>query len=424
MGPSVRRRTFRDVEERSILAGVDWAARVVEHELQRHTRGAAFLVTQEPTALGTSILLPPLSIGARQGYRNGAMRAARLEFVKRAVIVVALVPLPLLAWYLRYFLLVVMGSLLVAMLLELVSEPLVRWCRLSEGLALAIAGVVILLAIAGSGYLFGTQLASELQDVFSRADAATKAITDELQHSQLGRMALSHLEGGSFSLTGFLGSLVTLSAHLLEAAIFAVAAGVYLAAQPALYRRGTAQLFPPKQRAFVEETIDDIGRALRLWLLGQAIQMCLVGALTTAAVSLIGLPSPLALGAIAGLAEFVPYLGPVIASIPAILVAMTSGFYPALWTIIAYIVIHQIEGNLIVPMVERRLVFVPPAVLLLSIVAVTEIFGTIGIIFAAPITVIAFVAVKKLYVRDSLGQPTELPGESAARKGTYSSAPD
>jgi predicted PurR-regulated permease PerM len=352
------------------------------------------------------------------------MRAATLEFAKRTAIVVALAPLPLLVWYLRYFLLVLVGSLLVATLLQLASEPLVRWCRIGEGLALAIAGLAILLAIAGFGYLFGTQLASELQDVFNRADAATKAISDEMQHSQLGRTALSHLQGGNFSLTDFLGSVVNLSARLLEAAIFTVAAGVYLAAQPAMYRKGAAQLFPPRRRPIVEQTIDDIGRALRLWLLGQAIQMCVIGAVTTVAVWLIGLPSPLALGAIAGLAEFIPYLGPVLASIPAILVAATSGFYPALWTVVAYIIIHQIEGNLIVPMVERRLVFIPPAVLLLSIVAVTEIFGTIGIIFAAPMTVIAFVAVKKLYVRDRLGQPTELPGEQGGRNGTYSPAPD
>jgi predicted PurR-regulated permease PerM len=335
------------------------------------------------------------------------MRPATIEFVKRTAIVVALAPLPLLAWYLRYFLLVFVGSLLIATVLELVSEPLVRWCRLSKGLALAISGLVILLVIAGSGYLFGTQLASELQDVFNRADAATRTISDELHHSPLGQTALSQLEGDSFSLTDFVGNVVKLSAHLLEAAIFTVTAGVYLAAQPALYRNGTAQMFPPKRRALVEETIYDVGNALRLWLLGQAIQMCLIGTLTTVAVWLIGLPSPLALGAIAGLAEFIPYLGPILASIPAILVAVTGGVDMALWTIVAYIVIHQIEGNLIVPMVERRLVFIPPAVLLLSIVAVTEIFGIIGIIFAAPITVIAFVAVKKLYVRDSLGQPTE-----------------
>ncbi len=373
--------------------------------------------------IGTTSLLSRLRIKGQTRLSNGAMRVATREFVKRTAIVVALLPLPLLAWYLRYFFLVFVGALLVALLLELISEPLVRWFRLPEGVALAIAGLFVLVAIGGSGYLFGTQLASELQDVFSRADKAMRTLIDELHRSQLGQMALSHLQGSDFSITGFLGSFVTLSARLLEAAILTVAAGVYLAAQPDLYRKGTAQLFPLGRQAFVEETIDDIGRALRLWLLGQAIQMCLIGALTTAAVWLIGLPSPIALGAIAGIAEFIPYLGPILASIPAVLVATTNGFYPALWTIVAYLIIHQIESNLIVPMVERRLVFVPPAVLLLSIVAVTEIFGTIGIIFAAPMTVIVFVAVKKLYVRDSLGQPTELPGESADRKGTYSPAP-
>ncbi|WGR93922.1 AI-2E family transporter [Bradyrhizobium sp. ISRA443] len=89
-----------------------------------------------------------------------------------------------------------------------------------------------------------------------------------------------------------------------------------------------------------------------------------------------------------------------------------------------YIIIHQLEGNLIVPMVQHRSLFLPPAVLLLTIVAVTETFGMIGIIFAAPITVIAFVTVKKLHVCDGLGQPTDLPGESTGRTGTYSSAPN
>src|SRR5262249_11346184 len=137
------------------------------------------------------------------------MRAATLEFAKRTAIVVALVPLPLLAWYLRYFFLVLVGALLVALLLQLVAEPLVPLCRLPQGLALAMAGVLALLAIGGSGYLFGTQLASELQDVVSRANTAMRTIMDELHHSQLGQTALSHLQGGDFSVTGFLGSFVT-----------------------------------------------------------------------------------------------------------------------------------------------------------------------------------------------------------------------
>jgi predicted PurR-regulated permease PerM len=82
--------------------------------------------------------------------------------------------------------------------------------------------------------------------------------------------------------------------------------------------------------------------------------MLLIGGLCTAAVWFIGLPSPLALGVIAGLAEFVPYLGPLIAAVPAILVASTQGLNAVLWTVVGYLVIHQIEGNLVVPLIQRH----------------------------------------------------------------------
>lgn len=320
------------------------------------------------------------------------------EFIKRAAIVVALVFVPLAVWYLRDFVLIFVGALLVAILLDMVGQPFIRWCRLPRSVALLLSGFVILMVIGGSAYLFGTQIGSELQDVLSRADSATKIIGDALHQSQLGRLALSHINSGDFSLTSLVSSVVTVSARLLEGIIFTVAAGAYFAAQPQFYRKGANQLLPRSARATADDTLEAIGRALRLWLLGQAIQMFLVGVLSTLAVWLIGLPSPLALGVIAGVAEFVPYLGPIIASIPAILVAMTSGLYPVLWTIIAFILIHQIEGNLIVPLIQRRMIFVPPAVLLLSIVAISLIFGAIAIIFAAPITVIVFIAVEKLYL--------------------------
>ncbi len=157
--------------------------------------------------------------------------------------------------------------------------------------------------------------------------------------------------------------------------------------------------------------MDDVAIALRLWLLGQLIQMLLIGALSTLAVMLIGLPSPAALGLIAGVAEFIPYVGPILAAIPAMLVAATQSFDAVLWTIAAYLIIHQTEGNLIVPIVQRYLVYVPPAVILLGIVAITSVFGSVAIIFATPIAVVVFVLVKKVYVRDGLGEPTPLPGE-------------
>ena len=98
---------------------------------------------------------------------------------------------------------------------------------------------------------------------------------------------------------------------------------------------------------------------------------------------------------------------------PALLVATTQGANAVLWTAVAYILIHQLEGNLITPLIQRQLIFIPPAVMLLAIVTVLFVFGGFTVIFAGPIAVIIFVAVNKLYVRDSLGERTVLPGEDA-----------
>jgi len=150
--------------------------------------------------------------------------------------------------------------------------------------------------------------------------------------------------------------------------------------------------------------LDEVGRSLRLWMIGQIIQMVIVGLLSTIAVWLLGLPSVLALGLIATATEFVPYLGPIAAAIPAILVALTQGSGTALWTLVAYVLIHQVEGNILTPLIEKRLIFIPPALILLGIAAIGVLFGFAGVIFAAPIVVTLYVAVKQLYVRDVLGE--------------------
>jgi predicted PurR-regulated permease PerM len=200
-----------------------------------------------------------------------------------------------------------------------------------------------------------------LTDVVQRANTAVANIMHQLQTSPSGKDILQHIQGGGgFSFPSFLSSAFSISISFLEALVVTVIGGFYLAAQPALYRSGLGKLFPRRMRDEANQTVDDIGVGLRLWLIGQLIRMLLVGGLVTAAVWFLGLPSPLALGVIAGLAEFVPYVGPLIAAVPAILVASTQGLDAVLWTVIAYLVIHQIEGNLIVPLIQRQLIYIPP----------------------------------------------------------------
>jgi len=100
----------------------------------------------------------------------------------------------------------------------------------------------------------------------------------------------------------------------------------------------------------------------------------------------------------------IPYLGPFISGIPAVLVALTLGIAPALWTVGAYIFIHLIEGYLTAPLIERYFVTIPPALILAGLVAVDLLFGTIGLVVAAPITVAIYIAVKMAYVEDPLNE--------------------
>ena len=204
-----------------------------------------------------------------------------------------------------------------------------------------------------------------------------------------------------------LGSLGSAIAGLLVV----IVGGIYLAWQPNLYRKGVIKLFTKRARPAAEATLDSSGRALKLWLLGQLVAMLIVGVLTGLGAWLIGLPSATALGLIAALLEFIPFVGPILMAIPALLIALTMDTHTVLMTLVLYTAIQQVEGNLITPLVQGRAVSLPPALTLFALIAMGFVFGPLGILFAAPLTVVAYVAVKQLYIRRVLGDDTSIPGE-------------
>jgi predicted PurR-regulated permease PerM len=217
------------------------------------------------------------------------------------------------------------------------------------------------------------------------------------------------MSGGSFSITDVLSNVVKISANVLEGLVIMLISGIYLSAQPNLYRKGLISLFPQRAHRRAAKILDEIAASLRLWLIGQLIQMVVIGALSYAR----HVDHRRAVAACAWTdrsgRRIRSYLGPILAAIPAILVALTKGQQAALWTLFAYIAIHQIEGNLVIPLVQQRhLVSIPPAVMPLGIVAITYLFGPIFIIFAAPMAVVIFVAVNFLYVHDTLGEETAI----------------
>jgi predicted PurR-regulated permease PerM len=334
------------------------------------------------------------------------------EFFRRVVIVAAVAAFAFVVWALTDVLLIAFGAVLVALMLQLIAEPIERWAPLSHNVALLIAGVVVLAVAVGTIWLFGSQIGAQLSEVLHRATVALNSLRDDLGKSAVGRIILAQAGKTQLSLTGWVERILTLSLETITAVILLVISAAYLTSQPRLYRAGLVLLFPPSLHAEVGGTLDNIGKALRLWLLGQFIQMAIIGVLTLFATWLIGLPGVMALGVIAAITEFVPYVGPILAAIPALLVAFTISPSIALWTLVAYLLIHQIEGNLVAPLIQRTMVSIPPALLLLVIASAGVLFGMLGILFAAPLTVVAFVAVKRLYVRNTLQETTEIPGDS------------
>ena len=282
---------------------------------------------------------------------------------------------PVLIWQLGWILILGFAAILVAILLHVVSEPLQRWTSLPVWADLLIAGLIVLALVALGGWIFGSQLSMEFSDVVTRVRAGAHELQDSLHESSAGQFLLSRLSSTSVSVTGLFGQVVTTFITAIEALVVIVMSAAYLAAEPALYRAGVVRLFGPTHEEWANDTIVAVAEGLRYWLLGQFIEMALIGALTTLAVWQIGLPSPLALGAIATLTEFVPYLGPILAAIPALLVAVTGGLDQD-WTLLAYILIHQVEGNLIMPQIQKRMVYIPPALMLLGIAGLGALAGS------------------------------------------------
>lgn len=340
------------------------------------------------------------------------------EFVRKTLIVLGLVLLALLLWKLADVLLLAFGAVLVAIILRALADVLVRYLRVSERWSLGAASLLIFALFLVIAVMFGTQMRSQLANVAEQLPFAVDNFSKNLGlgavTDNLNEMLRDVPSGGIASrLAGIGGTILGGLTNL----VLVIVAGVYIASAPRTYLQGAIKLFPMRHHERVESSLRASGEALRLWLVSQLIAMTCVGTLSALAYWWIGLPSPFALGLIAGLTDFIPFLGPFLGAAPAVFIAFTVSGEAAVWTIMAALVIQQIEGNVIQPLVTQNVITTPPALALFAILIGSVLFGTLGLIFGFPLAVVVFVLVKKLYVRETLGEPTTVPGEDKANQG-------
>ena len=185
--------------------------------------------------------------------------------------------------------------------------------------------------------------------------------------------------------------------------------GIYLAAQPRVYVDGFVTLFPKPKRRRTRQVMNELGDTLAQWMLGKLVSMTIIAVTTSLGLALLGVPLALVLGLIAGLLDFIPYIGPIMAAVPAVMLALSESPALALYVVVLFVGLQILEGYIVLPLIERRTVSLPPALTISMQVLLGSLFGLSGIALATPLAAVAAVLVSMLYVQDVLGDPVSTP---------------
>ncbi len=329
------------------------------------------------------------------------------QFTYRVLIAVGLFALAFLLWKLADVIMLVFAGILFAAALRAMADPLDRATPLSGRQSLLVVVVLLVAAIVGAMWLTGGQVGAQLGQLWQMLPGALADVRTWLDGSAFGTAVMNMGQQALEGVSGTVSSIARFASGTFGAVtdvILILFLAIYFAADPGLYRHGILHLVPASARRRVDVALDAAGKSLKRWLLGQLIAMVCVGALTGIGLTLLGVPLALSLALIAGLLEFIPIIGPFLSAIPAVLVAFTQGGQMALYVALLYLVIQQIEGNVLMPIVQKWAVSLPPALGLMGVVIFGLLFGVMGILFATPLMVVVMVMVQKLYVEAAIEQ--------------------
>jgi predicted PurR-regulated permease PerM len=338
-------------------------------------------------------------------------QAERKDTAQHALVYVGIgvtvVVLLVLLWYaIDVFLLLFMG-IFIAVLLRAPADWLAGRTGWSEGVTLSLV-IFLLLALLGVGaFFFGRTVANQSWELTQQLPKVVEKVRERLRQTEYGAQIAEASETptpeASAQALGKGLRLVGTTFAALGSFVVVLFLGIFLAWQPGAYKRGFVRLFPERRRKRAREVLNAIGHMLQRWLVGQMVLMTIVGVLTWIGLHLLGVPFALPLALFAGFAEFVPYIGPIVAGVPAVLVALAEGPELAIWVAGLYIAIQSVESYLLTPLIQQRAVYLPPALLLFSQVILGVTAGPLGVIVATPLAAAGMVAVNKLYVEDVLG---------------------
>jgi predicted PurR-regulated permease PerM len=294
-----------------------------------------------------------------------------------------------------------------------VTDAIQRRLAVPRGAGLLAALLFTLLALAGVIYLIVPPVVIQFQELVTalpvllerwELELVTAADRSPMIAQVLGRPDEGQTYTGTIvaQIGGYLGDVIpyffsglTFVIHFISVLVM----GMYLAYRPGLYREGFILLAPPVHRDLVRDILDDLGRTLRAWIVGQLLGMTVLGTLTWIGLELLNVPYALAFGVFAGATAIVPFFGTLFSTVlPALFVLGTGSVMQAFWVLLLGVFVQAFEANIVSPMIMERQVRVPPVLSILAVLIMARLLHLVGLFVAVPVLAVIMVITRRVYV--------------------------
>ncbi len=325
------------------------------------------------------------------------------NFVKKVWITAGIISLTviILLLFKTFFgiLLLVLAGILMAIFFHGCAYWLQKWTHLPSKIAV-LASVLINFIILGLFFWFvGARLQEQVSELSDTLPSTIENAKAWLKQYPAGQKVINYMNdsGDSGKAVATIQTFFSSSFGILSDAYIVLLLGLFFTASPNSYKNGVIKLLPLKAKSAGKKLLDDIHKVLKDWIKGQIFGFFFIAILTGIGLWIVGMPLILTLALVAGLMNFIPNFGPIIALVPALLLALTKDTTTALIIICLYTGIQIVQSAVMDPLIQKKMTNLPPALVIFAQVAMGILGGFWGVLLATPMTAILATIIKNLY---------------------------
>ena len=319
-------------------------------------------------------------------------------------------------WTVSDVILLLFIASLVAIYLSSVTDFLCARLHLPRPLAFTLTLLLSIGAVAGLGALLVPAVVAQTRQIIGLLPEYITKWQEALQRLALKYPSIGKVSGGQGEfIANVVGQLEAAAgnvipkvlniAHVMVNLVSILVMGIYLSLYPGLYREWLIALFPPVHRDTVRDVLGDLATTLRAWITAQALAMFILGLLTAIGLYLLEVPYALTFGVFTGAVVIVPFFGTLIGTLlPAIFVLGGPGYHGVgpgvhfLLVIALGVIVHIIEGNVVMPLITAKRVEIPPVLGMMSVLIVGKLLGVGGVVVAVPLAAVTMVIIRRVLI--------------------------